>query len=355
MIRAKNLVEVPKKYATFAKSETSNDPLAVNESWLQLKYSQYFINYNVEKSDDQLYTYGAPKDIEAYCERAQLANYMHYKELWEGYLTHMWDWYTGLIIWKSQGSWAGVRAKLYDWFLEQNGGYWGVKNACEAIHVQLNLINYPVGTQYEVNVVNHTSKELSNLTLHWNTYGLKGLIDPKKTPPITPNTKISVKKSSTTTITSLNLTQILSDLDSDVYFVVLQLENEKGVLSRNMYWLSKTGQYEEIGNYSTPPLTTNAKGSKDANGNYTLQANFKNNSEQLSFWNRLQIRKPSKTEKVGERVLPVFYQNNYFSLMSHEEESNQIDFQYIGKEGAPELWLKGWNQEWLQIFIDWEN
>lgn len=355
MIRAENLVEVPKKYATFVKSETSNDPLAVNESWLQLKYSQYFINYNVEKSDDQLYTYGAPKDIEAYCERAQLANYMHYKELWEGYLTHMWDWYTGLIIWKSQGSWAGVRAKLYDWFLEQNGGYWGVKSACEAIHVQLNLINYPAGTQYEVNVVNHTPKELSSLTLHWNAYGLKGPIGPKKIPPITPNTKISVKRSSTTKITTLNLTQILSDLDSEVYFVVLQLENEKGTLSRNMYWLSKTGQYEEIGNYSVPPLTTNAKGSKDANGNYTLQASFINNSEQLSFWNRLQIRKPSKAGEVGERVLPVFYQNNYFSLMSHEEEPNQIDFQYSEKEGAPELWLKGWNQEWLQILIDWGN
>ncbi|MFT6336494.1 MAG: mannosylglycoprotein endo-beta-mannosidase [Saprospiraceae bacterium] len=354
MIRAANLVEVPKKYAKFVKSETSNDPLAVNESWLQLKYSQYFVNYNVKEPDDQLYTYGAPTNIETFCDQAQLTNYMHYKELWEGYLTHMWDWYTGLIIWKSQGSWAGVRAKLYDWFLEQNGGFWGVKNACEAIHVQLDLINYPVGTTYDVNVVNHTPQELGNLKLNWNIYDLKKSIASETIPAKTKEGTNVIYKSSTTNIATLCLTKILSELDSEVYFLVLKLEHEGNTLSKNMYWLSKTGQYEEIGTYKIPPLTTSAKGSKDATGNYVLKASFENSSEQLSFWNRVQVRKPAKTGEIGARVLPVFYENNYFSL-TKEAVSNQIEFQYDGKEGEPELWLKSWGQNWLQLAIDWEK
>ncbi|MBC8756688.1 hypothetical protein H2O64_18590 [Kordia sp. YSTF-M3] len=352
MIRGASLAKPPKKFAQFTAAHI--DLPVVNESWQQLKYSQYFVDYNVggqtKDFDDQLYTYGVPKDIDAFCDQAQLTNYMQYKGLWEGYLTNMWDWYTGLIIWKSQGSWTGVRAKLYDWFLEQNGGHWGVKDACEAIHVQLNLINYPKGTSYEVNVVNHTLQELGNLELNWNAYGLKGSIGTGKIPAETKNLG-----SSTTKIGDLDLTQILSELTSEVYFVVLELEQEGKTLSRNMYWLSKTGNYEEIGTYKVPSLTTSAKGSKDANGNYVLQTSFKNNSDQLSFWNRVQVRKPTTSGGIGERVLPVFYEHNYFSLMREEEQSNQIEFQYDGKEGTPELWLKGWNQEWLQIPIAWEK
>jgi mannosylglycoprotein endo-beta-mannosidase len=361
MIRKTNLAKPPKKFAQFEipsqNYDTHKDLPVVNESWHQLKYSQYFVDYNVDKMgnmtknfDDQLYTYGVPKDIDAFCDQAQLTNYMQYKALWEGYLTHMWNWYTGLIIWKSQGCWTGVRAKLYDWFLEQNGGHWGVKDACEAIHVQLNFIHYPKGTSYEVNVVNHTLQELGNLNLHWNAYGLKGTIGSGKIPAETKNLG-----SSTTKIGDLDLTQILSELASDVYFMILELEQEGKTLSRNMYWLSKTGHYEEIGNYKVASVTTTAKGSKGANGNYVLQTSFKNNSAQLSFWNRLQVRKSRTSGKIGERVLPVFYEHNYFSLKSIETVSNQIEFQYDGKEGAPELWLKGWNQKWLQVAIDWEE
>ncbi len=361
MIRATNLTEPPKKFAQFEMPSqnynTHKDLPVVNESWHQLKYSQYFVDYNVggetKDFDDQLYTYGEPKDIDAFCDQAQLTNYMQYKAVWEGYLTNMWDWYTGLIIWKSQGCWTGVRAKLYDWFLEQNGGHWGVKDACEAIHVQLNFINYPKGTSYEVNVVNHTLQELGNLKLNWNVYGLKGVIDSKSIPAVTKNKANSVLASSTTKIGDLDVTKILSELTSEVYYIVLELEQEGKSLSRNMYWLSKTGQFEEIETYLVPALTSSAKGSKDVNGNYVLQASFKNKAAQLSFWNRLQVRKPAKSGEIGARVLPVFYEHNYFSLMNKEEQSNQIEFQYDGKEGVPELWLKGWNQEWLQIPIAW--
>ncbi len=366
MIRATNLTEPPKKFAQYKipsqNYDTHKNLPVVNESWQQLKYSQYFVDFNVDKVgnmtknfDDQLYTYGVPKDIDAFCEQAQLTNYMQYKALWEGYLTNMWNWYTGLIIWKSQGSWTGIRAKLYDWFLEQNGGHWGVKDACEAIHVQLNFINYPKGTSYKVNVVNHTSQELENLKLNWNAYGLKGSIGAGNITDIANNTAISIQRSSTTKIGDLDLTKILSDLASEVYFVVLELEQEGKMLSRNMYWLSKTGYYEEIGTYVVPSLTTSAKGTKDANGNYVLQTSFKNNAAQLSFWNRVQVRKPAASEEIEARILPVFYEHNYFSLKSIETTSNQIEFQYDGKNGAPELWLKGWNQEWIQILIDWEN
>ena len=48
------------------------------------------------------------------------------------------------------GIWAGLRGQLYDWRLAQNGGFYGVRCACEPLHVQLNL---------------HTMQALSRLLL----------------------------------------------------------------------------------------------------------------------------------------------------------------------------------------------
>lgn len=102
----------------FPDQETADKPLL--SIWSDLKYSQYFINwpdggvYVLQvKIVDERYSYGAPKTIAAFTERAQLVSYMHYKELWEGYLTHMWQRYTGMNIWISQSLWTGLRAQLY--------------------------------------------------------------------------------------------------------------------------------------------------------------------------------------------------------------------------------------------------
>ena len=56
----------------------------------------------------------------------------------------MWGPYTGVLIWKTQNPWGGLRGQLYDWLLEQTGGFFGAKAACEPLHVQLNLASLQV-------------------------------------------------------------------------------------------------------------------------------------------------------------------------------------------------------------------
>ena len=51
----------------------------------------------------------------------------------------MWTRYSGMLIWKTQNPWAGLRGQLYDWLLAQTGGLYGARAACETLHVQLNL------------------------------------------------------------------------------------------------------------------------------------------------------------------------------------------------------------------------
>ena len=54
----------------------------------------------------------------------------------------MWSKYTGVLIWKTQNPWTGLRGQFYDHLLDQTAGFDGCRCATEPIHVQLNLATY---------------------------------------------------------------------------------------------------------------------------------------------------------------------------------------------------------------------
>lgn len=56
----------------------------------------------------------------------------------------MWEKYTGVLIWKTQNPWPGLRGGLYDFLLDQTGGFFGVQSAAEPVHIQLNLKSHVV-------------------------------------------------------------------------------------------------------------------------------------------------------------------------------------------------------------------
>jgi mannosylglycoprotein endo-beta-mannosidase len=54
----------------------------------------------------------------------------------------MWSKFTGVLIWKTQNPWTGLRGQFYDHLLDQTAGFYGCRSAAEPIHVQLNLATY---------------------------------------------------------------------------------------------------------------------------------------------------------------------------------------------------------------------
>lgn len=54
----------------------------------------------------------------------------------------MWNKYTGVLIWKTQNPWTGLRGQFYDHLHDQTAGFYGCRSAAEPIHVQLNLATY---------------------------------------------------------------------------------------------------------------------------------------------------------------------------------------------------------------------
>mmetsp|Transcript_48397 Transcript_48397/g.151745 ORF Transcript_48397/g.151745 Transcript_48397/m.151745 type:complete len:448 (-) Transcript_48397:510-1853(-) len=86
---------------------------------------------------NQVALYGIPQTLEELCEQAQLANFVQYRALVEGFSMHMWTDHTGFLIWKTQNPWMGLRGQLYDWSFSPLASLFAVRLACQPLHVFL--------------------------------------------------------------------------------------------------------------------------------------------------------------------------------------------------------------------------
>jgi mannosylglycoprotein endo-beta-mannosidase len=134
--------------------KTKTDPV-----WDYHKYIGYdgFIN-----------KYGKPKDAEDFANKAQLVNYDQYRALMEGFSSHMWDWYTGTIIWKTQNPWTAMRGQMYDYYLDPNACLYGLHNGSAPLHIMYNP------TDGMVMVANNTFKPKTNMMLVAKMYDMAG-------------------------------------------------------------------------------------------------------------------------------------------------------------------------------------
>ncbi|CAI5496401.1 unnamed protein product, partial [Closterium sp. Naga37s-1] len=108
---------------------------------------------------NQILTYGPVNGLDDFCQKAQIANYLQYRSLFEAWSARMWERYTGVLLWKGQNPWGGLRGQLYDHLLAATGGLFGVRCALEPVHVQLDLHTG------QVQVVNTTARALSSLSV----------------------------------------------------------------------------------------------------------------------------------------------------------------------------------------------
>jgi hypothetical protein len=62
----------------------------------------------------------------------------------EGWASRMWEWYTGILIWKTQNPWTALRGQMYDWYLDVNATLYGTRKGCEPLHPQYNIVSKQV-------------------------------------------------------------------------------------------------------------------------------------------------------------------------------------------------------------------
>ncbi|MFZ0732133.1 MAG: type IV toxin-antitoxin system AbiEi family antitoxin [Candidatus Sulfotelmatobacter sp.] len=79
--------------------------------------------------------YGPSNSAEEYSMKAQVQVYEAHRAMMEAYGRNKYT-STGIIQWMLNNAWPSMIWHLYDWYLRPGGSYFGVKKACEPLHVQ---------------------------------------------------------------------------------------------------------------------------------------------------------------------------------------------------------------------------
>jgi hypothetical protein len=108
------------------------------------------------------------KDLRDFTIKAQLVNYDQYRALMEGFSSHMWDWYTGTIIWKTQNPWTALRGQMYDYYLDPNACLYGLHCGSEPLHVMYDPV------EGMTMIANNTFRSHRNLMMEIKTYVRQG-------------------------------------------------------------------------------------------------------------------------------------------------------------------------------------
>ena len=113
-------------------------------------------------------SYGKATGIEDFCRKAQLVNIETNKALYEGWQHHMWNDASGVMTWMSQSAYPSFVWQTYDYYYDLNGAYWGVKKACEPVHIQWSYADN------SVKVSNTSLNSLQNLKAEAIVYNMDG-------------------------------------------------------------------------------------------------------------------------------------------------------------------------------------
>jgi mannosylglycoprotein endo-beta-mannosidase len=306
-IPAQNLI-APEYDETTRKSNTDS-------VWDYHKYIGY---------DSSVVKYGKIKSAEDFAKKAQLVNYDQYRGLMEGFTSHMWDWYTGLIIWKTQNPWTAMRGQMYDYYLDPNACLYGLQKGGEALHVMYNPINGMVS------LANNTFKPSRSMMLVIKGYDMDG-----KEKLIT---QVFCDIVATATKNVMSVKSVMDEMAAkDGAFLSLQLlDTDKKVLSDNLYWVAnKKGEYSGLEKMKDDALVSEARYIKPGKIEVTLTN--KPNSV-ISFFNRVSLVDAS----TKERVLPAFYDINYVSVLPGEQKKVIIEYPSIDHKNLA-INIDGWN------------
>ncbi len=297
----------------------------IHPQWRYHKYLPY---------GDFISKYGETEDIQDYAFKAQLVNYDQYRGLIEGFSSHMWEWYTGVIIWKTQNPWTSMRGQMYDYYLDQNAGLYGLRHGSEQLHVLLD----PVKNQ--VMIANNTFKNQNDLMLEVDIFDMAG----NKTLIYQEIVSIIPTTSKRYGSIGRRLTEATKE---DGAFVQMKLYDQyKNLIDENFYWLpNEQGEYSGLQKMKNIQLEVSATQVDQDRIEVKLINPHPDNP--ISFFNRISVI-DSKTK---QRVLPVFYSDNYITVEPNGEKSITIDNCAPHEISGLKINVQGWNMKPLEVEI----
>jgi beta-mannosidase len=269
--------------------------------------------------------YGQVANLADFVRKSQLASYESHRAMFEGRNAKLFNESSGVLMWMSNPAQPSFVWQIYHHDLEPTAAMYASKKACEMVHIQYNE------KEKTLEVINHLATELPRLHASISIYNLDG------SAPLKQGYAVTAKPSAATKISLVEWPAGLSE----VHFIKLELHDEAGKLhSDNFYWLtSEGGNLQSLSDM--PSVTLETKVSRqDKEGKCFLKVELHNPSKHIALMSHLQLHR----KKSGERVLPVYYSDNYLSLIPGESCSVTIEAAISDLQGdTPLIEVDGWN------------
>jgi exo-1,4-beta-D-glucosaminidase len=310
----------------------------IDEVWNYHSGGERFTTVNVF-TDGLNRRYGSADSLDDYERKAQAMTYDGERAMFEAYGRNKYT-STGVIQWMLNNGWPSLIWHLYDYYLVPAGGYFGTKKAMEPVHVQYSYDDNSVA------VVNSTYQALKETKVTARIYNVDA--SEKASHEVT----LDLPADSSTRAFALPKVEGLSK----TYFLRLQLSDAGGKqLSDNFYWLStkadtldwahrqdtvytpqaEFGDLTGLNSLPRVKLTASA-----ASENGVAQVSLSNPDSAIAFMVHLRVTRG----KGGRDVTPIFWQDNYFSLLPGERRTVTAKFDPAALEGQEAvLVLDGWN------------
>jgi hypothetical protein len=280
--------------------------------------------------------YGKLANMADFVRKSQLANYEAFRAMYEGRNAKLFNPSTAVITWMSNPAQPSFVWQIYHHDLEPNSSLFAVKKAGEMVHIQFNEANG------SIEVINNLPTGIAGAKALVTVYSLDGAE--------TTHHQYSVTGPASTAID-------LGTIDgswtwehpnlSPVHFIQMQLHDASGrLLSDNFYWRSGTtdpDNLQPLNEMKHVVLTASATRS-DAGGKLRITVVLHNPAKEVALMAHLQLRRRTAAGQAGERVLPVYYSDNYLSLVSGESKTITVDVDSAQLHGElPFFVLDGWN------------
>ncbi len=272
--------------------------------------------------------HGEPESVADYCWKGHLVTADQHRSIFEAVNHRVWDITSGMTQWKINTCEPTVQWQLFDYWLKPMVSWFCAKKACEPLHVQLNL---PDRT---VTIINLHSVPEQGLEARARVFDF--------------NSRLVWERSVRTNAPADGYRECFTipELPSatPVYFVKLELRDKQArLLSDNFYWLRAPGVADLKALQSLPPVRLQSALKLERHRDEQVaRVRLRNPGSQIAFFVQLALTKG----KDGAEIVPVFWDDNYLSLLPGESREITARFARLDAgNGRVLLEVGGWNVE----------
>ena len=285
-----------------------DDVWGMHDYALESAQSAATFNAMVEKA------FGEPESLEQFAQWAQWINYDGYRAMYESRSAQR----KGLLIWMSHSCWPSMVWQTYDYYFAPTAAYFGAKKGSAPVRIQWN----PAAGRVEV--VNNNAGDLSGLT------ALAVVAAPDGTVLSEQQTELDAAEDSTVALP-------FELPGQDLFLLRLRLLQGDAELADNFYVLhpDDPGNLQALKELPAAKVDLRTEWIREGD-QWIGTATLENKSGTPALMLRLNL----VGARSGGQILPVFYEDNWISLLPGERKCIRVRCAVADTRGEqPELQL----------------